>query len=91
VKALILALLLLSASTETQEITGVPFVKQEAGYCGPAALASVMAYYGSAIDQKAIGEAVYSKKLKGALITDLESFARVNGFQTNLSQAAWTT
>ncbi len=78
--------MLLSGSTQTQEIIGVPFVKQEGGYCGPAAVSSVMAYYGSAVDQKTIGDAVYSKKLKGSLISDLENYARVKGFQTRLSQ-----
>lgn len=56
-------------------------MKQETHYCGPASVASVMAYYGSAIDQHAVAQSVYSQKLGGALITDLENYARSHGFQ----------
>lgn len=64
------------------EIEGVPFIKQDSRFCGPASLASVMTYYGVATDQKTIAAAVYSEKLQGALITDLERYARDAGFET---------
>jgi ABC-type bacteriocin/lantibiotic exporter with double-glycine peptidase domain len=75
-------LCLLLADTGSLQVDGVPFVKQETHYCGPASVASVMAYYGADIDQRAIAQSVYSDKLKGALITDLENYARSHGFQT---------
>ena len=79
----IIALVLLLASNALAlEIEGVPFVKQDSGFCGPASLASVMTYYGVPTDQKTVGKAVYSEKLQGALITDLERFAREAGFET---------
>jgi len=87
-KILILLLTLLSASAEASGIEGVPFVKQESNFCGPAALASVMAYYGSPMDQDAIGKEVYCEGLKGSLITDLENFARRKGFKTQLAQGS---
>lgn len=64
------------------EIEGVPFIKQDSRFCGPASLASVMTYYGTPTDQKAVAGAVYSEKLQGALITDLERYAREAGFET---------
>lgn len=64
-----------------QVIDDVPFVKQESDYCGPASLSSVLSFYGDSLDQETIGKAVYSPALKGALITDLESFARDRGFR----------
>ncbi|HQG30650.1 MAG TPA: cysteine peptidase family C39 domain-containing protein [Deltaproteobacteria bacterium] len=87
-KILILLLTLLSASAGASEIEGVPFVKQESNFCGPAALASVMAFYGSPIDQDAIGKEVYCEGLKGSLITDLENFAKKKGFKTRLAQGS---
>jgi ABC-type bacteriocin/lantibiotic exporter with double-glycine peptidase domain len=73
--------LLIAATALTHVIEGVPFVKQDTQYCGPASLASVLNYYGDTVDQKAIGKGTYSEKLKGALITDLENFARARGFK----------
>lgn len=75
---------LLCADVGPQLVEGVPFVRQEENWCGPAALASVLAYYGVNHDQKSIAQAVYTQGLKGALITDLENYARGLGFQTKL-------
>jgi ABC-type bacteriocin/lantibiotic exporter with double-glycine peptidase domain len=63
-------------------ISGVPFIRQDTNFCGPAALASVMAYYDDTIKQQKIGEATYNEKLQGSLISDLENFARARGFET---------
>ena len=63
-------------------------MKQATGFCGPASLASVMSFYGSEIDQKTIGEAVYCEGLKGSLITDLDNYARAKGFKTQLGQGS---
>ena len=87
-KILLPLLLLFSAEAGAFQIEGVPFVKQESHFCGPASLASVFAYYGITMDQNTIARAVYTEKLKGALITDLENFARAQGFQTRLGQGA---
>ena len=75
-------LILLASNALALEIEGVPFVKQDSQFCGPASLASVMTFHGFPVDQKTIGAAVYSEKLQGALITDLERYARQKGFET---------
>ena len=62
-------------------IEGVPFVKQKDNFCGPAALASVMEYYGDDVSQEDIAAKVYTPKLEGALISDMENFARDRGYQ----------
>jgi ABC-type bacteriocin/lantibiotic exporter with double-glycine peptidase domain len=83
---ILLLIALISADPGSFEIQGVPFVKQDSHFCGPASLACVFAYYGLAIDQGAIAKVVYTEKLKGALITDLQNFAQGRGFQTRLNQ-----
>jgi predicted double-glycine peptidase len=75
-------LILLASNALALEIEGVPFIRQDSQFCGPASLASVMTFYGVPEDQKTIGAAVYSEKLQGALITDLERYARQRGFET---------
>ncbi|WP_245522252.1 peptidase C39 family protein [Thermocrinis albus] len=62
----------------------VPFYQQRDQFCGPAALSSVFAYYGRNIPQEEIAREVYMPELKGALITDLENYARRQGFKTEL-------
>jgi ABC-type bacteriocin/lantibiotic exporter with double-glycine peptidase domain len=86
VKLLILLFAIFSLSGEASGIEGVPFVRQESHFCGPAALSSVMAYYGRDIDQGTIAQTVYCEGLKGSLITDLETYARRKGFNTRLAQ-----
>lgn len=61
-------------------IDGVPFVKQKDKFCGPAAMASVLMYYGQEAGQDEIAEQIYTPKLKGALISDMENFARRQGY-----------
>ena len=84
--AFILLTLLISGDPGSFQIEGVPFVRQESHFCGPASLASVFAYYGLAMDQDTIAKTVYVEKLKGALITDLENYASSQGFQSRLGQ-----
>lgn len=82
-KKIVLLLLLMTASNALAlEIEGVPFIKQDSQFCGPASLAAVMTFHGSPVDQKAVGAVVYNEKLQGALITDLERYARDAGFET---------
>jgi ABC-type bacteriocin/lantibiotic exporter with double-glycine peptidase domain len=62
-------------------IDGVPFVEQKDKFCGPAAMASVLGYYGDDVTQEEIAEVVYTPKLDGALISDMENFARDLGYR----------
>lgn len=61
-------------------IENVPFVKQKYRFCGPAALTSVLSYYGQNIDQDEIAENVYTPELKGSLISDMKYYAEEIGF-----------
>ena len=65
---------------EAKILEGVPFVKQKARFCGPAALASVMRFYGDNVSQEEIAEEIYTPKLRGALISDMAYYARQKGY-----------
>ena len=73
----------LSSSYNAKIIKNVPFVKQEDKFCGPAAMASVMNFYGQNISQDQIANDVYSPELKGALISDMENFATKMGYNAS--------
>ncbi len=88
-KRIVLILILLTSNALAFEIEGVPYIQQDSQFCGPAALASVLSYYGAPVDQKTIGNKVYSEKLQGALITDLERYARDAGFETSPARGPW--
>lgn len=62
-------------------IEGVPFFPQDEYMCGPAALASVIGYYGSSAGMKDVAAEVYSEKLKGTLPMDLLLYAKAKGFE----------
>lgn len=85
-RVLVVLISLLAAPVQAAEIDGVPFIRQGHGTCGPAALASVMAYYGVPVDLETITRATYTPEMKGAIFPDLENFARARGFQTELKQ-----
>jgi ABC-type bacteriocin/lantibiotic exporters, contain an N-terminal double-glycine peptidase domain len=85
-KNLFFSFLLLSLSYGG-EVLNVPFEKQKSEFCGPASLSSVIRYYGQDISQEEIAKSVYLRNLKGALITDLENFAKEKGFKTILKKS----
>lgn len=61
-------------------ISSVPFVYQKDKHCGPAALASVLHYYGDLVREEVVAKEVFCPGLEGSLISDLENFARRRGF-----------
>ena len=63
-------------------IENVPFVKQKDNFCGPAAMVSIFKFYGQDITQEEVAKEVYTPKLKGALISDMENFADKMGYNT---------
>jgi ABC-type bacteriocin/lantibiotic exporter with double-glycine peptidase domain len=63
-------------------IDNVPFFKQSESTCGPAALASVLAFWGRPADLDEITAKIYIPKLRGTLPMDLESYARTAGLRT---------
>jgi len=67
----------------------VPFYSEPAGLCGPAALASVLGYWGLEIPPERIAEAVLLPRLKGALPFDLAHFARQHGMRAMSFRGDW--
>jgi len=62
-------------------IEGVPFFPQDEYMCGPAALASVIGYYGAPGGMDPVAGEVYSARLKGTLPMDLLIYAKEKGFE----------
>lgn len=58
----------------------VPFVEQADLNCGPAALASVLRYYGTAADVNTLRDQVFSPKAKGSLTIEVGAAPRRYGF-----------
>lgn len=48
-------------------------------------MSSVLSYYGRNISQEEIGRAVFDRRLKGSLITDLKKYAESLGFNGEFS------
>jgi ABC-type bacteriocin/lantibiotic exporter with double-glycine peptidase domain len=68
---------------ELRLIPGVPHrAQQAADDCGPAALASMLAFRGREVPVADIAAAVYTPALGGSLLPDLENYARRLGFAT---------
>jgi tetratricopeptide (TPR) repeat protein len=61
------------------EITSVPFFAQEKYYCGPAALATALAWSGLAIRPDDLVSQVYTPEREGTFAADMVSAARRNG------------
>ncbi len=61
------------------EIAEVPFFPQEDYWCGPAALAMVLAWSGLPVTQEGIAAQVYTPGREGTLQTDILAGARRNG------------
>jgi ABC-type bacteriocin/lantibiotic exporter with double-glycine peptidase domain len=66
-------------------IEGVPFYRQSESTCGPAALASILAFRGRPESLERITEAIYLPELRGTLPMDMEKFAQDAGFKTTSS------
>ncbi len=60
-------------------IEDVPFFAQQAFYCGPAALAMTMKYYGVEVTQSALARAVYVPGLQGSLQAEMLAATRGQG------------
>ncbi|HOK54749.1 MAG TPA: C39 family peptidase [Armatimonadota bacterium] len=84
--SVILCMLLVSVIPSSGEklpkrctIQGIPYVEQMKNYCGPAALAMVLNYWGVKTDQEAIGKKVYDQSLRATNGADMIIFARDKG------------
>ncbi len=63
-------------------IEGVPFYRQGESSCGPAALASVAAFWGQEVSLDQIIARVYLPELRGTLPMDMEKYLQERGFET---------
>ncbi|MEI8064438.1 MAG: cysteine peptidase family C39 domain-containing protein, partial [Verrucomicrobiota bacterium] len=54
----------------------VPFIAQQSGYCGPAALAMLAGFYEQPVSQAAIASAIYLPDIHGTLTADLADYAK---------------
>ena len=63
-------------------IEGVPFFRQSESTCGPAALATVFAFWGHPANLDDITAKVYLPALRGTLPMDMERLAQESGFDT---------
>jgi len=64
-------------------VSGVPFIRQKDDkYCGPAAISTIMKYYGDNRGQEQIARYVYTAELDGSLISDMRNYARMNGYDS---------
>jgi tetratricopeptide (TPR) repeat protein len=61
------------------ELVDVPFFPQTRFQCGPAALATILAYEGLDVDADTLARSVYIKGLKGSLQAELLAATRRNG------------
>ena len=64
---------------EKTEITGVPFIQQQWGTCGPATLAMAMQWAGQKVSTSELEPKVYTPEMKGSIKTDLISATRRQG------------
>lgn len=67
------------AGPQAVELTEVPFFPQEDYYCGPAALATVLAWSGLDVTQDDMVPQVYTPGRQGTLRSDVVAAARRNG------------
>jgi tetratricopeptide (TPR) repeat protein len=61
------------------ELTEVPFFPQKEFECGPASLASSLAYFGAKVTPEELAEQVYLPERKGSLQVEMLASARRNG------------
>jgi len=73
-----------AAAPAAGTILPVPYFPQEEYRCGPAALASVLAFWGLPADPAAVAEAIYLPRLKGTLSLDLLLYAERQGLRATL-------
>jgi tetratricopeptide (TPR) repeat protein len=66
----------------------VPFVRQRRNWCGPAALASVVRYYGIFLSQEEIAREVYLPSIGGSLTIDLQRCAQKHGLWCHAGQGS---
>ena len=70
-----------SSPSGSRQLQSVPFYPDKTDQCGPATLASVLAFWGTQIEPDSLKAEVYVTKVKGSLPIDLLLTAQSHGFQ----------
>ncbi|AFY01058.1 hypothetical protein Bdt_1360 [Bdellovibrio bacteriovorus str. Tiberius] len=73
------SLTLSSVIPQKTEISGVPFIEQSEGHCGPATLTMALQWAGNSVSLATVTSQVYTPGMKGSLQTDMISAARRQG------------
>ncbi|MFH1775954.1 MAG: C39 family peptidase [Candidatus Omnitrophota bacterium] len=76
---------------EVQDIKhlDVKFVRQKRQWCGPAALSSVLDYWGRKVTQDEIARDLYLATIKGVLNFEMERYAAGQGLWTETFSGTW--
>ena len=72
-----------------RSIDNVPFFPQEDYQCGPAALASVLNYWGVAVAPQEVARAIYSESARGTLNIDMVLYAQSRGLEAFQYSGGW--
>jgi len=73
-------------SRESFYLEKAPSVDQKSYQCGPAALESVIRYWGGNADADSIGKAIYGPKTRGVLNFTLAQYLKTAGFWTEVHE-----
>jgi ABC-type bacteriocin/lantibiotic exporter with double-glycine peptidase domain len=76
-------------STNAIYVKQVPFYPQTQYQCGPAALATVLNYYGRHVTPEQIAQEIYRPRMKGTLSLDLWQYAKTQDLQASVQQGSW--
>ena len=71
-------------SSGDRRLLDVPFFPDKTDQCGPSALASILSFWGRAVEPAALKKEIYLAHLKGSLPIDLLLAAKKRGFEARL-------
>jgi len=71
-------------SVSDARMVDVPFFPDKTDQCGPSALASVLSFWGRAVEPAVLKKEIYLAHLKGSLPIDLMLAAKSRGFEARL-------
>lgn len=75
-------------SGEAITLPGVPFFPQETNGCGPAVVASLLAYYGQPAELEELTSVLVVPTLNGTLPMDVEASVRARGLPTQVGSGS---
>jgi predicted double-glycine peptidase len=76
-------------STNAIYVKQVPFYPQTQYQCGPAALATVLNYYGRHVTPEEIAQEIYRPQMKGTLSLDMWQYAKKHDLQSSVQEGSW--